>query len=31
MLEMYFRDGVEILKEGEVIVVLKGVEYCLKI
>lgn len=29
-LEMHFRDKVEVLKEGELIVVPKGVEHCPK-
>ncbi|WP_432412452.1 cupin domain-containing protein [Rasiella sp. SM2506] len=29
-LEMHFRDTIEILKEGEIIVVPKGVEHCPK-
>lgn len=29
-LEMHFRDSIEIVKEGEIIVVAKGVEHCPK-
>ncbi|MEZ4874957.1 MAG: cupin domain-containing protein [Flavobacteriaceae bacterium] len=29
-LEMHFRDGMELVKEGEIIVVPKGVEHCPK-
>ena len=29
-LEMHFRDSIEIVKEGEIIVVPKGVEHCPK-